>query len=112
MLDFDISKLVPVTAELGTFVILVLLGWVTFLGKMGVTGRAQLASSMASGIVVGGAFMIAVMGVPGDFAGWFGVILAGLALGLIASGVYETGKGLVTKTVERMLGLNKPSSQG
>lgn len=111
-MDFDISQLFPVTADLGPFVVLIVLGLVTLIGKMGVTGRAQLACSMGLGLLIGGAFVIAVMGMPGDFGGWFAVILAGLTLGLIASGVYETGKGLTEKIVERTLGLTKPDSRG
>ena len=41
--------------------------------------------------------MLADLGVPADFAGWVALFFYGLIPGLVASGVYETGKGIATR---------------
>jgi hypothetical protein len=93
-------------------VVLIVLGLVTFLGKLGVSGKWQLISGMLIGLVFGGAFMTAALGLPSTFAGWFSTICYGLMMGLVASGVYETGKEVVTKIATRVLGLEDPLGRG
>lgn len=47
-----------------------------------------LVLSMAIGLILGVLYQIS-LGIPVDFAGWFGAVLYGLALGITASGVYN-----------------------
>lgn len=64
---------------------------VTFLGRFGVQGRAQLLAALITGVVLGAAYQ-ALLRPLTDWAAWMGAIVYGLALGLTASGVYETAK--------------------
>jgi hypothetical protein len=63
---------------------------------MGAKGKVQLGSSMGIGLLLGGATMY-FQSPPADAAGWFAIVLFGLIVGLAASGVYDTGKGLIAK---------------
>ncbi len=107
---FDPTKLFEAIPENAPIVVMVILGLVTFLGKLGVKGIYQLISSMVLGILFGAGFMIAVLGWPASFAGWFSLIIYGLMLGLVASGIYETGKEITNKIVARQLG--NPDEKG
>lgn len=98
----DFSTFFKAAADNAPWVLFVVLGLVTFYGKVGVSGKAQLFSALGTGLVIGGLFMCASLGFPKDFTGWFEVIIYGLAMGLTAAGVYETGKKLV----------NAPKAQG
>ena len=109
---FDFTQLFQAIPQNATIVVLVVLGLVTYLGKLGVKGIYQLVSSMLLGLLFGAGFMIAVLGVPKSFAGWFSLLIYGLMLGLVASGIYETGKELGTKIVARVLGLPGEKGKG
>jgi hypothetical protein len=109
---FDFTKFFQAIPENAVIVVLIVLGLVTFLGKLGVRGKWQLISGMLIGIAFGGAFMIAALGVPMSFAGWFSVIMYGLMLGLTASGVYEAGKDLIAKGLVKQLGLPEERGKG
>jgi hypothetical protein len=74
------------------FVTLAVLGLATFYGKAGLSGRMQLLAAFGTGLLVGGAFQVASLGVPADFAGWFYVGLTAVLMGLMPSGVYEAVK--------------------
>lgn len=74
----------------GIPLILVVMGLVTFYGMVGAVGKVQLILSLVTGIVLGFCYMLSNVGVPTTFEGWFAAIIYGLALGLLASGVYET----------------------
>lgn len=74
----------------GIPLVLVVLGLVAYLGKLGVKGKAQLISSMLIGLVLGAGYQLS-QSVPAGYSGWFGVVIYGLGLGLVASGIYETG---------------------
>jgi len=105
---FDFTKLFQAIPENATIVVLVVLGLVTFLGKLGVKGIYQLISSMLLGILFGAGFTIAVLGMPKTFAGWFSLLIYGLMLGLVASGIYETVKEITTKILTRALSAGGP----
>lgn len=109
---FDFTKFFSAVAENAPIVVLVVLGLVTFIGKLGVKGIWQMISGMLIGLIFGGAFMIAALGLPHDFPGWFSVIIYGLAMGLVASGIYETGKEITTKIATRVLGFQDPLGKG
>jgi hypothetical protein len=95
---FDFSKFFVASAESAPILVMVVLGLVTLYGKFGLSGKAQLASSLATGIVFGAAFQIAALGLPNSFAGYFSVLIYGLSVGLVASGVYEVGKNIASRT--------------
>lgn len=67
-------------------------------GKLGLTGKAQLLSSFATGIVVGVLQQFST-GLIVGFSGWFQVAIYGIILGGLASGAYETIKGALTKSM-------------
>ena len=75
----------------------VTLGLVTLWGKFGLKGNWQLASSLATGLVVGGAVLYPAI-LPTNYVGWLYVGVGGIANGLIATGIYETGKELLAKS--------------
>lgn len=102
---FDFGKFFAASKENGPMVIAIVLCLVTLLGKFGVSGKAQLGSALGIGLVLGGCFNIAALGVPADFAGWFSTVMYGLMMGLTASLGYDTGKALVTKAVTKSLGI-------
>ena len=73
---------------------------VTLYGRLGATGKLQLALSLATGFVLGILTMTATIGAPTSYAGWVALLLYGLIPGLVASGVYDTGKGIIERAVE------------
>jgi len=73
----------------GVSLLLVTLGLVQFVkGLGGLSGNVVKALSLAIGLILGFGYQMSVA-VPADFAGWFGAVVFGLGLGLVASGVYE-----------------------
>lgn len=91
--------------ELGIFVeasvkgiplVAVVVGLVTLLGKVGLKGKAQLISALVTGLVLGVLYQMS-LAMPVDFAGWFGAVVYGLGLGLVGSGLYETGLNMLKK---------------
>lgn len=94
---FDLVEFIQ-AATVNTAVLLpIVMALVTLYGKFGVQGKAQLALSLLTGFVLGVIVMLADLGVPVDFAGWVALVLYGLIPGLVASGVYETGKGIAAR---------------
>jgi hypothetical protein len=94
----DFTQFFVASAESAPILVMVVLGLVTLYGKFGLSGKVQLASSLATGIVFGAAFQIAALGLPESFAGYFSVLIYGLMIGLVASGVYEVGKNIANRT--------------
>ena len=101
----DISEFFKISAATAPFVILAVLGLVTWFGKLGVTGKWQLVTAMVLGLIFGGGLLVAIMGLPIAFSGWFAIILYGTLLGLFASGIYDTGKKITGQAIERALGM-------
>ncbi len=66
----------------------IVFGLVDYYGKWGVKGKAQLASSLATGLVIGGVIMYFTT-YPDTPVAWFSVALYGLLVGLGASGCYN-----------------------
>jgi hypothetical protein len=67
------------------------LGLVQWIKSFGLSGAQVKVSSMAVGILLGVGYQFSV-GAPVDFAGWFAVLIFGVALGLTASGLYDATK--------------------
>lgn len=76
---------------------LVVMGLTFLYGKFGASGNLQLGLSFATGLLFGVGYMLALSGVPVDFAGWFGVIVFGVAMGLLPAGIYESFKAAAVK---------------
>ena len=79
----------------GVPLLLVVIGLVEWVKKINVPSNALPFVSMGIGLVLGGCYQIAENGVPVDFAGWFAVIVFGLAIGLVASGLFDAAKNIV-----------------
>ena len=72
----------------GIPLIFVVMGLVELVKSFGVQGKVLTALSFGIGLVIGLLYQVS-LGVPADYAGWFGAALFGLALGLVASKVYD-----------------------
>jgi len=64
------------------------LGLVQWIKSFGLAGAQVKVASMAVGILLGVGYQFSV-GAPVDFQGWFAVAVFGVALGLVASGLYD-----------------------
>lgn len=72
----------------GVPLIFVVMGLVELTKSFGVDGKALTAASFVIGLALGTGYQL-TLSIPLDFAGWFGAILFGAALGLMASKVYD-----------------------
>ena len=81
----DIFKDVAVA---GVPLLAFVLGLVQWIKGFGLQGAAVRALSMGVGLVLGVGYQFSTVP-PVDFAGWFSAAVFGLALGLVASGVYD-----------------------
>jgi hypothetical protein len=73
----------------GIPLLVVIFGLVEFIKSFGLKGNWLVGSSLCLGLVFGFAYKIAETGIPATFAGWFVMVVFGLALGLIISGFYD-----------------------
>lgn len=73
----------------GVPLLFVVIGLVQFAKKLGAAGNVLIIVSMAIGLVLGAGFQFATNGFPVNFGGWFAVVVYGLGLGIVASGVYD-----------------------
>lgn len=87
----------------GVPLIFVVMGLVEYVKKLGLTGNAVTVASMVIGLLFGVGYMFANTGVPADFGGWFGYGVYGIGLGLVASGIYDTGKAIIEKGIALLL---------
>lgn len=83
----------------GVPILFVVLGLVQWTKSFGVEGKALRAVSMVIGLLLGAGFMIASAGLPGAFPGWFAVVVYGLGLGVVASGVYDAAEKIVANAL-------------
>jgi hypothetical protein len=78
------------TLLVGTIpLMIVIFGLVEMVKSFGLKGNVLTIFSMLLGLVFGVCFQIALQGFPLTFAGWFEIIIFGLAIGLAASGFYK-----------------------
>ena len=82
---YDISTLLVNGLPLSA----VVFGLVEFIKSFGLRGHWLTIASMLLGLAFGVSYQIANAGIPVSFAGWFGVAVFGLMLGLVASGLYD-----------------------
>jgi hypothetical protein len=73
----------------GVPLMVVIFGLVEFSKKLGLSGKGLTIFSMLLGIVFGITYQFSMRGFPSDIAGWFAVLVYGLALGLVTSGFYD-----------------------
>lgn len=75
-------------------------------GKLGATGKIQLLSSFATGLVVGVLQQFS-LGALVDLQSWFNAIIYGIILGGLASGFYDAIKLAVAKGAGDALGFDE-----
>jgi len=80
----------------GVPLIFVVMGLVELVKAFGLGGKALTAASFGIGLALGILYQMSIA-VPIGFAGWFGACIFGLALGLVASKVYDAIKSAATK---------------
>lgn len=89
----------------GIPLVLVVIGLVYAAGeKFKIQGKWQFVLSLVLGLIFGVGYQISVAGPEVGFAGWFGFVVYGLFLGLLASWLYDTAKDLLAKILEKILG--------
>jgi TM2 domain-containing membrane protein YozV len=72
----------------GIPLLFVVMGLVELSKSFGAQGKALTAISFGIGLIIGLLYQLS-LGMPADYAGWFGAAVFGLALGLVASKVYD-----------------------
>jgi len=75
----------------GIPLIFVVMGLVELAKAFGAQGKLLTGLSFAIGLVVGVLYQLSLF-MPANFAEWFGAVIFGLALGLVASKVYDAFK--------------------
>jgi hypothetical protein len=88
---------------LGVPIIFVVIGVVTLMRKLGVTGKGLLIASMVWGTGIGVCYQIAVNNIPNNFGGWFGYAIYGMGIGLLASLFYDSLKDMLNRGLEKMI---------
>jgi hypothetical protein len=96
---FNFADFLKVALPTAVGVLPFVMALVTYWGKLGVQGKAQLVSSMATGLVLGGGVMY-LQTLPHDLTSWASVVIFGLIEGLAASGVYEVGVKATAKALK------------
>ena len=110
-LDFRLFLQAAVKGVPLLFVVFGLVEWAKRLtkkdGTQAINGNGLLVLSLALGLFFGSGFMIMSERPPESldwyvlFVYWFGVGVYGIAIGLVASGLYDLIKGLISKLVTR-----------
>ena len=75
----------------GVPLIFVVMGLVELVKAFGAQGKVLTAASFLIGLGLGVLYQVSIA-VPEGFAGWFGAVIFGLALGLVACKVYDAMK--------------------
>jgi hypothetical protein len=69
------------------------IGLVQFIKGFGLSGRLVRLLSAGVGLLLGFGYHLSRAPMPTDFAGWFEVLVFGLAVGVSASGLYDANQG-------------------
>jgi len=104
-MEFDLTTYIKAAMQ-GVPLLFVVIGLVWFWGKLGAKGTIQLLSSMATGLVLGMLYMIAMVRPPsGDwwiiFVYVFGNLIYALGLGILAALLHEWAKDILTKAIAK-----------
>ena len=78
----------------GIPLLMVVIGLVEWSKKIGLSGKWLTVVSMLIGVGLGVLYQM-TQAMPVDFSGWFTAGVYGLALGLVASGVYDAAKSVI-----------------
>jgi len=78
----------------GIPLVVLVLAFVEWVKRFGIRGNTLNAISMAIGVLIGVAYWYAQAPLI-TFGDWFGAIVYGLVLGLIASGVYDAARSAI-----------------
>ena len=77
----------------GAPLLALIIGLVEFAKHLGVTGQWSMVLAMVLGVLFGVLWYVYAQGLQvEDFRFWFEAVVAGLVLGLSASGLYDVGK--------------------
>jgi len=94
---FDFSGIAVAVAGGNILLLPVIIGLVQFLKEVtGLGGKWLRVASLALGVGLGLSYLVA-MAMPRDFAGWFGAVIFGLALGMEASGVVDYSRDVASR---------------
>ena len=97
---FNFAEWLQIALPVGALLSGLNLAAVQGLGKMGLSGNAQLIGAGVSGLVLGIAGNIAFFGMPTDFLGWFLAVIFGLIVFGGSVGTYEAIKHAAAKSAE------------
>jgi hypothetical protein len=81
----------------GVPLIAMIVGLVEFVRQMGLDGKMLRAISAIFGLLLGLGYQLS-LGMPMDFAGWFGAVIYGIGLGIVASGLVDTARDLAQRS--------------
>lgn len=93
---FDLSGYFSAAVQ-GIPLLFVVLGLVQWVKSYTQDPRILRGVSMLIGLLLGGGYLLADQGFPVVFAGWFTVVVYGLGVGVVASGIYDVGGDLLAK---------------
>lgn len=79
----------------GIPLLFVVIGLVEWFKLFNISGNILRFISMGIGLVIGIGYMLASHGLPTIFADWFALVIFGLALGIVASGIFDAGRSIV-----------------
>lgn len=69
----------------------IVIGLVQFIKGFGLSGNVVRVASLVVGLLLGGGYQYSIAA-PTDFAGWFTLVVFGLGLGLVGSGLYDANQ--------------------
>lgn len=87
----DLSTLFQNITVAGVPLLLFVIALVQWIKGFGLAGAYVRVASMVIGLILGVGYQVTLAS-PVDFSGWFTTVIFGLALGLVASGVYDAAK--------------------
>jgi uncharacterized membrane protein YczE len=76
---------------------------VTYTEKLGVKGIYQTITALLIGLFLGIVYLMASVGVPEVWSGYFWYTLYGLVIGTTAIGIYQTDKNMAKKAADGTL---------
>ena len=100
-MEFDLVEFINVAMKTGAFLLPLNFALGKAYGDLGLSGKLQLVAVLVSGLILGIGSMLAQLGIPADFAGWFGNVIFGLVVGLGSAGFYEAIQKAAEKPTEQ-----------
>ena len=108
MIDWAVvSEAFLAASVFGIPIILLVIGFTYAAGeKFKIQGKWQFLAALVFGLIFGGGYQAGVGSLGYAWFGWFSYAIYGLLMGLIASWLYDAGKDLLAKVIEKMLGFS------